>query len=431
MTSGPHLQSRRAIEALRSGVPNRDAVQVLGSSQPEIEQRFRQQLEAVVDGFAQEQGSEGMLITGDFGTGKSHLLEYLQHVALESNFVCSKVVISKETPLHDQAKFYRAAIESAKVPDRTGNALTEITRKLDFNSPRYAEFFQWVNRTDNGLSRRFPATVFVFERGKGSREPEIADRILQFWSGNKIATSDLKLWLRELGEAASYRIDKVSVKDLAPQRYQFIPRLIVAAGYAGWVILVDEVELIGRYYSLRQRAKSYAEIARLLGKLQGSGIPGLTCVLTITAAFESEVLDDPRRNDEEKIPNKLRAGGSDTELLLVSEAERGMRMIRQERVPLQNPSDTTFRDIYDKVRMLHGQAYRWEPPGDFAPPDRTERVRRNIKRWIHEWDLRRLYPGYAPHIEGIELKEDLSEQPEMETPTETSEESGESRAHDE
>ena len=31
---------RRAIEALRSGVPSRDAVAVLGSGQPEAEDRF-------------------------------------------------------------------------------------------------------------------------------------------------------------------------------------------------------------------------------------------------------------------------------------------------------------------------------------------------------------------------------------------------------
>ncbi len=32
---------RRALEALRNGVPNRDAVRVLGCEQPEVEERFR------------------------------------------------------------------------------------------------------------------------------------------------------------------------------------------------------------------------------------------------------------------------------------------------------------------------------------------------------------------------------------------------------
>src|SRR5215211_2343349 len=102
------LSARRAIEALRAGVPNRDAVLALGCEQPAIEERFREQLQAARERAQAGVQTSGLLIAGDFGTGKSHLLEYLQHVALAERFVCSKVVISKETPLYDPAKFYRS-----------------------------------------------------------------------------------------------------------------------------------------------------------------------------------------------------------------------------------------------------------------------------------------------------------------------------------
>ena len=414
MKSEAQVKSWRAIEALRAGVPNRDAVRALGSSQSVIEDRFRKQLAAVKDGFSQGIAAAGTLIAGDFGSGKSHLLEYLQHIALENNFVCSKVVISKETPLYDPAKVYNAAIQSATAPDRAGAALVAVVGKLDFNSPEYAEFYRWVNRSDNGLSTRFAATVFVFERGKGVRDPEISDKIVQFWSGSRIAVRELRDWLRELGEAATYKVDKVSVKDLALQRYQFVPRLMVAAGYAGWVVLIDEAELIRRY-SLKQRATSYAEAARLLGKQEGNSIPGLTTVLSIITAFETEVLVD--RNDEEKIPNRLRAGGSERELLLASQAERGMRVIRQDKMRLEYPTEVTIREIYDKVTAIYARAYDWNSPID-SQADRTKSIRQNIKRWITEWDLKRLYPEYKPEIEFTELRQDYSERPELEAPTE-------------
>ena len=67
--SEQRVQDRRAIEALRSGVPNRDAVRVLGSSQPEIEERFAEQLAAIKAGEI----SSGLLVRGGFGSGKSHL----------------------------------------------------------------------------------------------------------------------------------------------------------------------------------------------------------------------------------------------------------------------------------------------------------------------------------------------------------------------
>jgi len=414
MRTDDQVSSWRAVEALRAGVPNRDAVQALGSSQPAIEERFRRQLHEAREGLHEGRHAVGSIIAGDFGAGKSHVLEYLQHIAIENNFVCSKVVVSKETPLYDPAKVYNAAVQSAKVPGRTDAALVAVAHKLDFNSAEYAEFYRWVNRPDNELSTRFPATVFVFQRGKGDRNPEISDRIIRFWSGSKMGVGELRGWLNELGELVTYKIDKVSAKDLALQRYKFAPRLMAAAGFAGWVILIDEIELISRY-SLRQRAKSYAAIARLMGKLEGDGIPGLTTVLSITSDFESVVLD--QRNDEEKIPGRLRSGGGDEDLYLAGQVERGMRIIRQDKMLLESPTEATIHEIYDKVRAVYASAYGWAPPDEYIAPDRTARIRQHVKRWINEWDLKRLYPDYTPETEIAELLQDYSELPDLEKPS--------------
>ncbi len=166
-----------------------------------------------------------------------------------------------------------------------------ITSGIRFDSPAYADFYKWVSKSQ--LSHQFAATVYIYEYGKG--DDEIRDRVIRFWSGDPIGVTELRRCLKELGEAASYKISTVPVKELALQRYSFTPQLIVAAGYSGWVLLIDEVELIG-HYSLKQRARSYAELARWLGRLEGFGFPGLTCVLTITDDFEAAVLDD--RDDE-------------------------------------------------------------------------------------------------------------------------------------
>ena len=106
MIKDSRITNWRAIEALRAGVPNRDAVQALGSSQPLVEEKFQQTLAAVREGFAEGVSPEGIMFSGDFGSGKSHLLEYLRHVALENNFVCSKVVVSKETPYVTRSRFF-------------------------------------------------------------------------------------------------------------------------------------------------------------------------------------------------------------------------------------------------------------------------------------------------------------------------------------
>ncbi len=408
----PQIASWRAVEALRAGVPNSDAVQALGCSHPVVEERFRSMLAEIDLGFPRGEGAQGVLLAGDFGSGKSHLLEYLQHIALENNFVCSKVVVSKETPLYTPDKMYSAAIQSAKLPDRAGALLAAIAENLDFDSPEYQEFYRWVFSPRTDLDSRFAASVLVFERGGGGRYPEVSDRILQFWGGARVPATELSGWLKDLGEVASYQFDRVSIKELALQCYQFMSRLIVGAGYSGWVILVDEVELMGRY-SVTQRTKSYAEMARLLGIAEDSTVPGLSTVFAITSAYQSEVMDE--KQDEEKIPVKLKGSNKEEERLLGQQAEQAMRKIRQ--LPQENmvldEATTDLWDIHEKSRSIYRNAYGWNPPGAYEPND-TWRIRQHIKRWISTWDLLRLFPDYQSDIQVTDIQQSYAEDLDLE-----------------
>ena len=413
MNMDEQVMNRRAIEALRNGVPNRDAVAVLGCNQPEIEEKFRQQLQSTIKTTTNGGRNEGMLVAGDFGSGKSHLLEYLMHLALEQNFVCSKIVISKETPLFDPIKLYRAAMDAAVVPGKRGNAMTEIATALNFSSQPYADFYQWIHQRA-GLNPRFAATLFLYERMQN--DPELSNRIIRFWSGDKIGSGEIKKHLKACRESVTYKIDKILGKDLALQRFKFAARLILAAGYSGWVLLIDEVELIGRY-SLMQRAKSYAELARWMGKLDESDFMGVAVVCAITSDFQSKILEE--NDDFGKVPGRLRAKGMEADLLLVGQAERGMRVIERELVSLKGPDKETLDRTYQKVQSIHAKAYEWSPP----PVQSVERLvstrmRQYIKGWITEWDLKRLDKEYKPEIEVTKLEQDYTEDKNLEVETE-------------
>src|SRR5260370_41556007 len=86
---------RRAVEALRSGVPSWDGVAVLGSGQPVIEDRFTTLLERLSEPGGSEAAPAGLLLGGGFGAGESHLLTHLGHLAMALGLVTSTAVISK------------------------------------------------------------------------------------------------------------------------------------------------------------------------------------------------------------------------------------------------------------------------------------------------------------------------------------------------
>ena len=389
------VATRRAVEALRSGVPSRAAVAALGSAQTEIEDRFAALLDQVHSPAAARHA--GLLVGGGFGTGKSHLLEHLAQLALDAGLVVSRVVVSKETPLYDPVKVFRAAAATAVVPGGHGPALAEAAAGLDPGTPAGAELWRWVSSPGAGLNERFPATLLLFAR-YGATDGELADAIVRFWSGDPIKVADVRRRLREGGEAR-YALPAVPARELARQRFRFAARLMVAGGYAGWLVLFDEVELIGRY-SVLQRGRAYAELARWVrGDHDDPGLP-LVAVLAMTDDFEAAVLSG--KNDREHVPSKLRSRQTLEYDELAALAEAGMRAIDRDMLLLAPPDDAELDRAYARLKELHGEAFGWDPP-DVAGLERlgATRMRQYVRAWINEWDLVRLDPEFAPQTQVV------------------------------
>lgn len=78
-----------------------------------------------------------------------------------------------------------------------------------------------------------------------------------------------------------------------------------------------------------------------------------------------------------------------------------MRQLRRESTLLLDPPDlNVLTQTYVRLRELHGAAYDWAPPELAVEQlDGSLPMRQYVRRWIYDWDLRRLYPGHRPEIE--------------------------------
>ena len=406
------LKNRRALEALRNGVPNGDAVAVLGANQPAVEREFNALLSRVSSESDMPDSSLGMLVTGDFGSGKSHLLGYLEAQALAQNFVCSRVVISKETPLFDMDKVFKAAVENGRVPGITGHMVEEIALKLNYSSPAYTKFSIWANQEDNGLHRILPATLMVYEK---CNDNDLRNEITGFWSGEKIPLKRVRDGLRLVDQLQSYVFRAPVARELPGQKLRFLLELIKAAGYRGWVILMDEIELVANY-SVLQRARSYAELTRWMGQAAEEQYPGLVLMGTVTADFASVVLDE--KEDRDKAVPRLKARQRAEDNLTAARAETGMRLIERGLLQVAVPDDDMLSDLYHRLKSIHSEGYNWAAP-DIDPrigQGADRKIRTFVRRWITEWDLRRLYPESEPDIEVTALDFRHDEDPTLEQP---------------
>ena len=407
------LSCRRALEALRNGVPNREAVQLLGCTQPLAEREFQDLLRRASDTSEPPAGSQGMLVSGDFGTGKSHLLSHFEHRALSQGFVCSKVAISKETPLYDLGKVFKSAMDNGRILDHTGPLIEEIGQKLNPNIDGYAALFRWANSSSSGVHPIFPASLLVHER---SNELELNRTIESFWAGDRIKVSEVKNGLRQIGQSQSYSFRAPRAADLPPQRLRFATELIRGAGYRGWVVLLDEIELVGQY-SLLQRARSYAELARWLGQASGESCPGLVVVGTVTTDYALANIspEASSKKDRDYAGQRLRARGDDGG---AARAETAMRLLERECTPLSAPDEADVNDTLNTLRYIYSNAYGWDAPvleTRSAVAGYQQRMRYRIRSAINEWDLLRLYPNSTPDTEGREFMHQYAEISDLET----------------
>jgi hypothetical protein len=381
-------------------------VVALGSGQDDIEDQFTN----LLDGVGSRARSRGLLLGGGFGAGKSHLLEHLTHLALDRGYAVSRIVISKETPLHDPAKVLRAAVNSATAPDGTLGAVAEAAGRLDPGSPGYQELLRWAAGPDAPVDAWFPVTLRLFPLVQAG-EDNFADAIVRFWSGAGLGVAEVRRHARLAGLDRPV-LPNVSERELARQRFRFLARLLVAAGHEGWVLLFDEVELIGRY-SLAQRARSYAELGGwLLPDAEDPACP-LATVATMTDDFEAAVLS--ARNDREEIPRRLRAKGTAEANEIADRATVAMRMIERDLLLLRSPDDAELDHAYRRLKTLHSEAFGWQAP-DVVGLERlaATRMRQYVRAWINEWDLVRIDPSYRPHTEVRPLHIGYAEQPDLE-----------------
>ncbi len=391
MDEVPQVAARGAVEALRAGVPNRAAIRLLGEHNGALVNLFLDILGRCARELDVERQCEGTFVWGGFGSGKSHLLGYMRELALQRNFVVSVVPVSKETPMFDPGRLYAAAVRAAEVQGANDDLMTVALSRLKPNTAPFDRLESWVTQEAGAgaLAAIFPALLWLVPRlGLDDHA-----RIARFFGGGKLSATVVRSWLRQQGAAKLFDIKPTGEAELARQRLRFAPRLLSSTGVSGWCVLLDEVELIGRYSPL-QRGKSYAELARWLGRDAADALPGIVAVAAFTDDYVSEMFD--RRRDDELIAQALERKGLTRQAVQARDCMAQMR--RAPGVRLVAPDDFDLSAAQGRIAELYFDAYRRRPMS-LAIGERLagKSIRQYIKSWITEWDMERLF-GESAHI---------------------------------
>ena len=381
------VEARSAIESLRSGVPNRNAVSQLGTTQHEVEDRFGESMDAVKEG----KGVTPMILSATFGAGKTHLLNYLQTLAAKEGFVTSAVVISPEMPLGNAHFVVKALSESAHAPNQTGKALRALASGLKTDSEEYQELHSWAANAK--IDDRFRALIHLYEAFRADEEFRV--NILNDFEGRPILKTVLKGRLNQINEAAAYDLNGPRNAALGHDRIKLLSQFFKACGCKGWVILFDEMERVSKF-SFNQRLAAYTELGWWREAAEQTG-SALLPVFTTASGFVAESVTGGTHDKQKIVSSGLVQDDRDRL------ARLGIELLEAP-IRLDTPTLEQEAQIVYRVKSIYETAYGESVPEMHTPrQDVRTSIRSELRRWITLWDLHRYYPSYQPTVAVDEL----------------------------
>jgi P-loop Domain of unknown function (DUF2791) len=359
---------REVVDALRRGTVPRRSLDTFAVGMDRFEKTLDDELALVKGG-----GSVFKAVRGDYGSGKTFFARWMQERAKQRGFAVAEVQISEtETPLHRLETVYRRMVERLATSDVESGALRSIfdawfyTLEEDVLSsgsvdPANAE--ELLQRTNELMEQRlsaisrsapmFAATLRAYREAAAAGDSTVAESLLAWIGGQPNVAATVKRLANVKGD-----IDHFGALN-------FLQGLLVVlrdAGFAGLVIVLDEVETLQRVRG-DVREKGLNALRQLIDEIDAGRFPGLYLMITGTPSFfdspqgvqrlppltqrlHTDFATDARYDNPRAVQIRLQAFSVDS-LVDVGTKVRG---IFAEGLPNRDRIDTVADDSY--VRQL-------------------------------------------------------------------------------
>ena len=331
-------EARHVIEALRSGIPSRAVGQYFSEARPKVMKEISDRLDKVC-----EQGkSNGMIISGKYGEGKTHLLNTVFNLAHSNNMVVSYLSLSKETPLDKLYLVYQKLIQNTYLPKRQQPGFMHELEKVSANSPVANEMLLYAAKqleTDK--------LYYLFRSYLNTEDSDEKFLLQADLEGDFIANVPLKkIYKRIFGQPVKYNTNFTKTKHCGDY-FAFMSHLFLQMGYHGWVILIDETELMGRL-GKKARLNAYRNIAHFL--LPAERLEAVFSIFALSASYVEDVIEAKHEYENLAMVYPEEQEPAKTVMDLLVKAPQLLPLTKDE-----------IQEILRKIQDFHGRAYEWTP----------------------------------------------------------------------
>ena len=335
-------ESQRIIEALRSGVSSRAVGHYFSSARPEIMSHISRKLNKLVDSG----DSSGMIISGKYGEGKTHLLNTVFSMAHENNMVVSQISLSKETPFDKLNLVYKKLLSNTYLPNRLQPGFRNVFQNMTPNSKEASDLSLFASKhLENDK------LFFVLRSFLNVDDAEDKFLLMADLEGDYINNALLRqIYKRIFTQPAKFNVPFNKTKH-AMDYFTLISHLFKLMGYNGWVLLFDEAELLGRL-GKKARLNAYKNMAPFLFPEKYSHLESTFSMFALTSSFMEDVIES--KHDFDSIADTF------VDKALREPAEKVLKQIAE--APQLHPlTQDEIQAVFQKVQEFHGSAYDWKP----------------------------------------------------------------------
>src|SRR3954449_6902957 len=281
---------REIIDALRRGTVPQRGLDVFAVGLAQFEPALDEELRAVAAG-----GAGFKALRGEYGSGKTFFARWLQERAKRAGFAAAEVQISEaETPLHRLETVYRRAMERLSTAAAFQNAFRPVVDGWFYGLEEEVLAEVQVDPADaavlaaateallekrlSAISRATPQFALAlrgYRRARADGDAAAADGLIAWLAGQPHVGASAKRAAGIKGEVDHFA---------ALSFLQGLLTVLRDSGYAGLVLVLDEIETLQRVRG-DVREKGLNALRQLVDEVDAGRFPGLYLVVTGTPAF--------------------------------------------------------------------------------------------------------------------------------------------------
>ena len=278
------------INALRRGAVPGSGLDVLAVGLD----RFEDAIDRDLNQVRAEQGIF-KAVRGEYGSGKTFFVRWIEERARKMGFATAEVQISEtETPLHRLETVYRAAMERLQTETSAPGALPDIVDRWFFELEQDVLRSNEIDETDQAaldeaIGERMERRLAEITRSTPQFAAALRGYHHALREGDFATAQGLLAWLGgqpHVGQGIKRTADiKGEIDHFGALNFlRGMLLLLKDAGYAGMVLVLDEVETLQRVRS-DVREKSLNALRQIIDYVDEGRFPGLYVVITGTPAF--------------------------------------------------------------------------------------------------------------------------------------------------